>query len=145
MCPLYTSSLYKQFGSRKGQEERYLKSDIWNNFPSKKKKIENKIKENLFFTHLPYDFHTGTGLLYIKVAFHAGCFVFKETSTNMAKLHKMCNKNVTVNLVKICGKSNNKILLPFIYCILNIFLLGNYIIPLYCISIHFGVGYYLID
>lgn len=120
VCSLYTSSLYQQFdSSRKGEGESNLESDIWKNVPSRKR--QNKIKDNLFFTHLPQGFHSSTWLLYIKVTFHIilekylhiGCSVFKENSTNMEKLHKMCNKNIIMNSVNSCWKSNNKILLLY--------------------------------
>lgn len=52
-------------------------------------------------------------ILTLEKYLYIDCFVFKENSTIMAKLHKMCNKNIIVNSVNICWKSNNKILLLY--------------------------------
>ena len=42
-------------------------------------------------------------MLTLKKGFYIGCSLFfKENSTNMAKLHKMCNKNIMGNSVNIC-------------------------------------------
>lgn len=41
-------------------------------------------------------------ILTLEKYLYIDCFVFKENSTIMAKLHKMCNKNIIVNSVNIC-------------------------------------------
>ena len=41
-------------------------------------------------------------ILTLKKNFYIGCLLYKENSTNMAKLHKMCNKSIMVNSVNIC-------------------------------------------
>lgn len=73
------------------------KKDNW-----KKKMYTLPISDMVFISVHNFYILRPMYILTLEKYLYIDCFVFKENSTIMAKLHKMCNKNIIVNSVNIC-------------------------------------------